>query len=265
MNVNRYTIIGIFAKMFHLSGKIFDCWRPIIGYAAVLVLCGYVFSAGISLYYGGKEEIYEMLRQSWIGLTFSIVYLLVYTHFILAFVVDFYDDAFGNRPFAWRYLWYRGDGKWRAELLLIGYIIGYILPFCLSAKLLLQETNPDWRIEFVYFCLIFASFIVILLQIRLSAIVSRNIESRRWSSVRKLLRQTSGSAYVGIVMFLVFLAFSLLCSLRLNIWLSALAKLSSWLMVPAEFADDIVMLGLLALMIVFCRAQDELLTTGEEA
>ena len=263
LNVNKYSIIGVIFRMFHLGGKIFDCWRPIVVYAGLLMLLTCIFSFGLRLYYTG--DINDGLTQYTLSaLLIGLVYLVLYAHLFLAFIVDFYDEAFKDKKFEWRYLWQRGKLKWRAELFLLAYFTAYALPFALAAKLLIQPANPNWRIEFVYFTIIFAVFIFILLLIRLSAGVSRGLATYTYPKWGLVLKQTSGAAYVGTVLFLVILALELLSSIRLRVWLDILPAISSWLEWLAMWLGNIINLGFTALIVVFLRAQDELLSYKEE-
>ena len=99
--------------------------------------------------------------------------------------------------------------------------------------------------------------------IRLFGAVSRYLQTKK-SAWREVFKQTSGKAYVAVVLFLALLAIVLLSNMRLNIWLDLLPMISKWLGWLAQLLSNIVLLGFLALMIVFSRAQDELLGFEQE-
>ena len=260
LNVNKYSIIGVVVRLLTLGGRIFDCWRPIVIYATLITVLSYIFEGAMMLY-GAKSA--GVLPQNWLTGSCSAIFLLIYTHLILAFVVDFYAEAFDKEHFVWRRLWLRDAEKWRSELFLLGYVAAYILPFGLAVKLLTQSANPDWRVEFVYFCIVFSVFVLILMLIRLFGAVSRYLQTKK-SAWREVFKQTSGKAYVAVVLFLALLAIVLLSNMRLNIWLDLLPMISKWFGWLAQLLSNIVLLGFLALMIVFSRAQDELLGFEQE-
>jgi hypothetical protein len=263
LNVNKYSIIGVIVRMFHLGGKVFDCWRPTVVYAALLMLLTCVFSLGLQLYYSDDIK-YGFVQYTLPAIVVGVIYSVLYAHLFLAFMVDFYDEAFNNQKFEWRQLWQRGRQKWRAELLLLAYFAAYAIPFALAAKLLIQPANPNWRIEFVYFTIIFAVFILILLLIRLSAGVSRGLATHTYPKWSLVLKQTSGSAYVGIVLFLIIFALELLSSVRLKSWLDVLPMISPWLEWLAIWLSNVINLGFIAVALIFLRAQDELLALKKQ-
>lgn len=259
-NANKYSIIGVFVRMFHLGGKIFDCWRPIVIYAALLMILTYIFSFTMRIYF--TEDMVTGYSIS--ALLIGLLYFILYAHLFLAFAVDFYDEAFNGKKFQLQQLWHREKQKWHSELFLLAYLAAYAIPFALAAKLLIQPANPNWRIEFIYFTIIFAVFIFILLLIRLSAGVSRGLSANQWPKWKQVLKQTSGSAYVGTILFLVIIALELLSSIRLKAWLEVLPIISPWLEWLSMWLGNIITLGFTAVIFVFFRAQDELLSLKKE-
>ena len=259
-NTNKYSIIGVFVRMFHLGGKIFDCWRPIVIYAALLMILTYIFSFTMRIYF--TEDMVTGYSIS--ALLIGLLYFILYAHLFLAFAVDFYDEAFNGKKFQLQQLWHREKQKWHSELFLLAYLAAYAIPFALAAKLLIQPANPNWRIEFIYFTIIFAVFIFILLLIRLSAGVSRGLSANQWPKWKQVLKQTSGSAYVGTILFLVIIALELLSIIRLRAWLEVLPIISPWLEWLAMWLGNIITLGFTAVIFVFFRAQDELLSLKKE-
>lgn len=258
INTQKYSMVGVMARLFKLGGRVFDCWRPLAIYAALLTLLALTVK-NISLAcmntYDGWCGIF---LQSKVFIPLFIFYVLLYVHLFLAFAVDFYDEAFNANSFTIKNLWRRSKEKWQKEMFLWGYLLGYLLPFSLAAKLLLQKANPDWRIEMVYFTLIFAALMFIVLMIRIAASVSRYLSCKK-AEFTLIYEQTKGRGYVAVMTFLVLLALLLLSSMRLNIWFDSLSISMPWVSGILIFIKNSFVLAFTALMFVFFRVQDELL------
>lgn len=255
-------MLSILMRLFKLGRYVFDCWRPTVVYAGLLTLL-VLLARSI-----GKECMDAdggwcgVILQNWLFVPLFILYLALYTHLFLAFAADFYAAAFAGEKFTLGQLWRRNKEKWYQEMFLLGYLLGFLLSFAVVLKLLVQPANPDWRVEMVYFTVIFGLFMLMLFLMRIAAMVSRYLATGH-SDWRQIYQQTSGRAYVGIILFLLMLALILLCSLRLNVWANVLTDSVPFLMPLFYFVKIYMQLTFVALMLTFFRAQDELLPKAE--
>ncbi|MBQ9034525.1 MAG: hypothetical protein IJ099_01010 [Alphaproteobacteria bacterium] len=263
INTQKYSMVGVMARLFKLGGRVFDCWRPLAIYAALLTplallamyigqICSYSFDGFCGF----------ITQQNVFWVLFAM-YVVIFAHLQLSFAVDFYDEAFNGLAFKLKFLWRRSVEKWQKELFLLAYLAVFLLLFAISIKLLFQQANPDWRIEMIYFTLVFGCFLLMILFMRMAASVSRFLARKR-GDFKLIYGQTAGRAYVAIILFLSLLAFMLLCTIRLNIWLEALKAEAAWLAVVFYFVKIFMQLFFCALMLTFCRAQDELLEEQAE-
>lgn len=258
VNLQKYSMIGVMARLFNLARCVFDYWRPQVAYALLLTILMLITKQVGWACMDSNEGLCGIITRSWVFWLLLGVYVLIYIHLFLAMAVDFYDAAFNKIPFTISLLWRRSKEKWQKELFLFAYVLSFLVPFVLALKFLLQPANPNWRIEFIYFTFIFAAFIFILLLIRMTAALSRYLATKR-ADFALIYRQTGGQSYVAIMTFLILLALILLSCLRLGIWFDALSVISPWLKGVALFLKNVFILLFTALMLVFFRAQDELL------
>lgn len=258
MNLQKYSMLGILIRLFKLGRNIFDCWRPTVAYAVLLTLVALIVRGIGTECIDADGGWCGIILQNWLFIPLFVVCMAFYTHLFLAFAVDFYDEAFMDCKFTFKQLWRRSREKWWQELFLLGYLVGFLFSFALALKLLLQPANPNWRIEMVYFSIIFGLFVFMLFLMRIAAAVSRYLSTGH-SDWRQIYTQTSGRAYAGIIFFLLILALILLCSLRLNIWFNVLSSAVPLLTALFCFIKIFMQLIFTALMLTFFRVQDELL------
>ncbi len=258
MNLPKYSMLGILIRLFKLGRYIFDCWRPTAVYAALITLIALIMRGIGTECIDADGGWCGIILQNWFFIPLFVLGTALYTHLFLAFAVDFYDEVFMEHKFTFKQLWRRSKEKWHQELFLLGYFLGFLLSFALVLKLLMQPANPNWRIEMVYFSIIFGLFVFILFLMRIAAAVSRYLSTGH-SDWRQIYKQTSGRAYAGIILFLLILALILLCSLRLNIWFNVLSSTVPLLTALFCFIKIFMQLIFTALMLTFYRAQDELL------
>jgi len=261
--LQQYSIIGVLLKTIKLGSKIFEAWKPLVIYAVPITLLSLLADTFIN-YCGMAQasEICTYLANPVAFFTLVALYVLIYLHLFLACAVDFYDEAFNNQPFKIQDLLYRSKSKWLSEIYICGCLIFLAVLFGISIKFLLQSANPDWKIELIYFCIIFTCVMFCLLLIRVAAAISIYLNKGQ-SSISVVLQRTAGKAYVAVILFLVLFGFELLSAMRVGLWLDLIAKNFPILLFVVEYFDIIIKLGFAALMLIFFRAQQELLISDE--
>ena len=255
----KYSMIGLTGRFFRLSGRVFDCWRLVAVYAVPLTILSLMARFLTTACLGGVDAGFcRLLNQKIIFIPMFVMYIAAYAHLLLALAVDFYDIAFNSKPFGWNIIWHQRRDKWQKEGFLLAYIISYALLFLLAINLLLWPANPNWRIEMVYFVIIFGCFMLLLLLIRLMPSVSRYL-AQKHADFADIYSKTKDRSYVAIITFLVLLGFILLCHMRLDIWFAQLALQLPWLTAIFCYAKIFLQLTFGLMIFVLCRAQDELL------
>lgn len=261
LNVNRYSILGILVKTFKLSNKIFEQGKILLCYAALLSMWTLLFGFWIYTCKTGGGAfcfISAGAPQAVIGMLIWFVPLL-FIYF--AFSIDFYDASFNNSPFKLSTLVKIGKQKAKSLLMLYGYALGFVIPVAVGGKFLMQDANPDWRVEMGHFVIIFSLFMVMLFLIRTAAAISIYLQKHQYPNLWQLFEKTAGLGYVSIILFLLLLALSLLVYMFLveNLRLIPERQTNFMVMIAAMYADNFLKLAIVALMLLFCRAQHELL------
>ena len=261
LNVNRYSILGILVKTFKLSNKIFEQWKILLCYAALISVWTLLFGFWIYKCKNGGGAycfISAGASQAFIGmLIWFLPLLLIY----FAFSIDFYDASFNNSPFKFAKLIKIGKQKAKSVLMFYGYAMGFVLPVAVGGKFLMQDANPDWRVEMGHFVIIFSLFMIMLFLIRTAAAISIYLQKHKYPNLWSLFEKTAGLGYVSIILFLLLMAFSLLIYMFLieKLHLMPERQTNFIVMTAIMYADNFLKLFLVAFMLLFCRAQHELL------
>ena len=261
LNVNRYSILGILVKTFKLSNKIFEQGKILLCYAALLSMWTLLFGFWIYTCKTGGGAfcfISAGAPQAFIGM---LIWFLPLLFIYFAFSIDFYDASFNNSPFKFAKLVKIGKQKAKSLLMLYGYALGFVIPVAVGGKFLMQDANPDWRVEMGHFVIIFSLFMVMLFLIRTAAAISIYMQKHQYPNLWHLFEKTAGLGYVSIILFLLLLALSLLVYMFLveNLRLIPERQTNFMVMIAAMYADNFLKLAIVAFMLLFCRAQHELL------
>ncbi len=261
LNVNRYSILGIFVKTFKLSNKIFEQWKILLCYAALLSMWTLLFGFWIYKCKTGGGAFCFISAGAPQALIGMLIWFLPLLFIYFAFSIDFYDASFNNTLFKLSTLVKIGKQKAKSVLMFYGYALGFILPVAVGGKFLMQDANPDWRVEMGHFVIIFSLFMVMLFLIRTAAAISIYLQKHKYPNLWQLFEKTAGLGYVSIILFLLLLALSLLVYMFLveNLRLIPERQTNFMVMIAAMYADNFLKLAIVALMLLFCRAQHELL------
>ena len=241
IDTNKYSILSILARTVRLSRQILQQWRVVLIYAATLTIVGLLFGYwGYMCQNGGGILCYSLGRSSYMSV--GVLLWLKKTFKI--------SDIFGV-----------SKAKAKAMAVLLGYGVAFVVPVLVAAKILAMPANPDWRVEMLNFLLIFALFMLQLFMMRTIAALSMFLEQKKHLNMWQIYEKTIGSGYVSIILFLCLLAFSLLTYMIIAVKMDSIGRWFdsvTWFAV-VNFADNALKLVYMALMLVFCRAQHELL------
>ena len=238
-------------------------WLVFAVYAAfmtlVTVICG-------QIRYGCQAQDKSFLcnimpQQPDIALILSVCYLLI--AFLLAafFTYDFYRLAFKNEKLKWQNFLLPDKAKLKAAFAFIGYILCLIIPIVMEFLILRKAPHPDWRVEFIFFAVMFGFVVLNILTIRIFAGLSRFFQNAESGDMISVMRQTSGKSAVAVFLFLLFAGILNLLVIKNNGLMNQWSTLdNNWAVVlGAEFCCNLILLFCCAFMITFARAQDEIL------
>lgn len=259
---NKFTMIGIFARMMVIGGKIFDAWRVILAYGAALTLL--VVLMGMWTYTCGVDSMgfWCLIPSSpQVYLTLFAVYVLLALHLIFAFAVDFYDVAFNDGEFKWKNVILLNKDRARRELFVVGWVLALIVPLAVASRIIAKPANPDWQIEFVWFMAVFALLMATLWLLRVSAFVSVKLAGQTAPTPAQIYDLSSGHGYAPIILLLLLFGFAMLFYMSVLRHLGMFVQHYNYLVtgVAAQFVDSVVKMGIVALIVVFFRAMHELL------
>ena len=193
-SANKYTLLRTFGRFFSLVYKSLDAWRVALVYGSIITFIYYVMAAG--QFVCKKTDVSCYLHfQTFIMIILSLV--------CLCYVFDFYQNTFKNSVFKYSSIVEFSKNKLKS----IGFFIFYILCFAVSAfvarYIILKPANPDWRIEFIYFVVLFIFCMLPVLLMRFSAIVAFYFNEQKLPSIKYLYAKTTGHSFIGIVGFLL--------------------------------------------------------------
>ena len=193
-SANKYTLLRTFGRFVSLIYKSLDAWRATLIYGSVITFIYYVMAAGQFVCKKTNVSCY---------LHFQTVVTIILSLVCLCYLFDFYQNVFKNSVFKYSSIIEFSKEKFKA----IGFFIFYISCFAVSAfvarYIILKPANPDWRIEFIYFVVLFVFCMLPVLLMRFSAIVAFYFNEQKIPSIKYIYEKTAGHSFIGIVGFLL--------------------------------------------------------------
>lgn len=255
-SVNKYTLLRTFGRFVSLIYKSLDTWKIALIYGSGMTLIYYIMAAG--QFVCDKTDVLCYLH-------FQTAILIILSFICLCYISDFYQNAFKNSVFKYSSIIEFNKQKFKS----IGFFISYILCFAISAYvaryIIFKPANPDWRIEFIYFVVLFVFCMFPVLLMRFSAVVAFYFNEQKLPSIKYLYEKTLGRSYIGIVGFLLIIlimavfnmqAYGYEAHFRIKYPSSVTVEVLS------TFFDIIVKLFTLNVIMCFFEAQRQLMTEG---
>ena len=266
IDTSKYSILSILVRTARLSRQILRQWRVVLIYAIGLTISNLLFGYwGYLCQNGGGILCYSLGRSPYLSVG-VLLWLLIMLYLFLAFMADFYQAAFGKKSFKINNIFCFSKAKAKAMAVLLGYGVAFVVPILVTVKILAMPANPDWRVEMLNFLLIFSLFMLQLFMMRTIAALSVFLEQKKHLSMRQIYEKTIGSGYASIILFLCLLAFSLLTYMIIAVKMDSIGRWFDsvvWF-AAVNLADNVLKLVYMALLLVFCRAQHELLQPAED-
>ena len=183
-------------------------------YAAVLCVLAFLTGFPMSCQLGreGGWWCYLEKNNSEMPLYSFILCKLLLLFVCCSFFVDFYNTAFNKKTFSWKNPVLFNSERLKKIGLLFGTLLVLVAPIALAFAIFLKKANPDWRIEFIYFVIMFICCWIPFIVIRLSAVISYFLSDGKFPSLKVLWQKTEDRnlsiifSYVLIFVILNFLS-----------------------------------------------------------
>ncbi len=158
-------------------------------YAAVLCVLAFLTGFPMSCQLGreGVWWCYLEKNNSEMPLYSFILCKLLLLFVCCSFFVDFYNTAFNKKTFSWKNPVLFNSERLKKIGLLFGTLLVWVAPIALAFAIFLKKANPDWRIEFIYFVIMFICCWVPFIVIRLSAVISYFLSDGKFPSLNVLI------------------------------------------------------------------------------
>lgn len=232
-------------------------------YAAVLCVLAFLTGFPMSCQLG-KEGVwwcYLEKNNSEMPLYSFILCKLLLLFVCCSFFVDFYNTAFNKKTFSWKNPVLFNSERLKKIGLLFGTLLVWVAPIALAFAIFLKKANPDWRIEFIYFVIMFICCWIPFIVIRLSAVISYFLSDGKFPSLKVLWQKTEDRNFS--IIFSYVLIFVILNFLSLQIsFISRLLMLKyfyfSTALITEFFSNLFILFAEIVFMMLF-RSMHEIL------
>lgn len=183
-----------------------------------------------------------------------IVFYYICSFFLVfAFVYDIYNAAFGTKKSDFKAIFCYDKQKLKIMGLLFVLCLTFFSALIVCFWLIFREPNPDWRIEFGYFLIVFTLASVVVLLLRTSASFGEILAEGKFPNFKKLFNLTHGKFYVILITFCVMTYAVNLLQMKIKGLLDMLSEDYSYFCVvlTGEFAGAIIQLAILAVYVAY--------------
>lgn len=204
------------ARTLKLCSGIADQWRVMLSYAFVLSIICLVFRrwsygcmTNTPMFWCGNDRFVATT-----GKIFEYVSYFVLTIFVIfAYIHDYYQTAFCQQKFVFSDVFKMTKAKLKSVSFIFALLLMFVIMGGLAYYLIKKPANPNFMIEFLYFLLVFCSFLVPIIMVRLAAFISMFLQNGQLPDLKKLYKDTDGHSYTPISLFFLW---SMICILFLK-------------------------------------------------
>lgn len=256
-SANKYTLLRTLSRFIGLIYKSLDAWKIMLIYGAVITFLYYIMST--TQFICNQTNVACFLR-------FQIIIAIILLFVCFCYLYDFYQNVFKNTVFKYFSIVKFDKNKIKS----IGFLLFYVLCFVLSASIakyiVFKPANPNWKIEFIYFVVLFIFCMLPILAMRFSAIVAFYFNDLKLPSLNYLYEKTSGHSFIGIVGFLLTMLIMAVFNMQAYGYVTHFTTkypTSVTVEVLATFFDILVKLFTLNVMFCFFEAQRQLMSESD--
>ena len=261
---NKLPFGKVLVKTLKCCSSMADQWRIWLSYAFVMALISLVFRRWS---YGCMEQNdhFWCVHVSG-GITTGVVvkYLIYYIltlMVVFAYIHDYYQAAFCEKNFTLENIFVFKKAKIKSMLFLTLILFIFLVMGCTAYFLIRKPANPNWMIEFIYFVIVFFSFLIPLITIRLSAFISYYLQDGHMPDLIKIYKDTTKHSFIPLIMFFLAVVMIIILLLQSGLYLRALnLRFDNFAVVfLSEVAGYVIILMCYSLIIAVFRAQHEVL------
>lgn len=257
-NENKYTFFSVIGTWINLLPQVIKQWGAILTYGVAVTALSAAFGRWSFSCREGNTGPWCYVPSN----NFAVIVAFLLTFFILMclivafFVHDFQQNVNQNSVFKLQDACRISKPKMKSALFVLGVIAGFIVPVLIAMAIINKPANPDYRIEFCYFTVMFIMFLVPLLQIRLSAGIAYFL-NKGYIPARKIFDITVGRSFIPLLLFLLLVILMLSVHMRSLGYFNYLTfRYEGFAVVLlTDFADNVLKLACLALFLLFFQAQ----------
>lgn len=246
---SNYSLLHVGGRFFRLIVKSINAWRTMLLYGAVTTLVYYILQICQLSCGNGNEQCYMYVQY--------IAYICLALLF-LGYTYDSYQSAFKDSVFKYDNLIKFDVKKIKSCMFLAFYALCFIVPVFVAKLIIFKPANQDWRIEFIYFTILFVFCLLPIAAMRFSMIVAFYFNEQNIPSFKYLYEETRGKSYVGVIGFLLIILIMSVLNLRVygyEIRMVNEYPSSVFVQVISTFLDIITKLFTLNIIFCFFEAQ----------
>lgn len=255
---NKYGAIRVINRWFDLIPQIFKQWRIFINYAAAFTILSAVLNRWTYSCHGKLTGYWchWYAGNTAVLIGAAVVFYILALYLLFSFSDDFYKGLLQNSVFKIKDVFSITPQRLKSIAVPFMFWGVIICSAALFAYILNKPANPDWRVEFVWFLIIFACFVITLLTLRCFGGMAYYFNERH-ISFRKIYRLTENRAYVGIFSFLALVIVCSSFNLSSMRYFDKFVENHNYLVtaVFTDFLDCVVKLFYFSLFLVLSQAE----------
>lgn len=257
-NMSKYTFWSVISEWGNLLPQIIRQWRTFLLYGALITILSGAFGRwSFSCQEGNTGPWCYVPTDNFTTMViFLIVFFILVCLLVALFIFDFQQNVNQNSVFKLKDACLISKPKIKSVLFIYGIFLGFILPVLIAMAIINKPANPDYRIEFCFFTIMFIMFMIPLLQIRLSAGIAYFL-NQGYVPFRKIFNITLGKSFIPLLLFFMLIVLMLSIHLRSMGYFSYITRQHNLFIVVllTDFADNVLKLGCLSLFLLFFQAQ----------
>lgn len=203
MNVNKFSIFGIFANSLATFWDFLSQGKLIFSYALAMSFLAFITANMPSCAQSSNWWCLNGFYSRQTMLILLPIYIVMMLFLIFAFMYDLYQLSIKKEKFSLKMLYSFSKQKLKIIFGGFAYMLTLFTLFGISLWFAVSKPNPDWRIEGLKFLFIFSSGLLFLFFLRISALFGGAF-SKNKLSIGSLLKHTQKKSYVVLVSFCLF-------------------------------------------------------------
>ena len=266
--MNKISIPNLLVKTFGLIPDAFSLGKMFLVYTAMVTFLYAVF--------GQWTHSCHLEENGWWCFTLGGnkylligvwgLYFLIQLYLFVSFCYDAFQSAWKKEIFNAKEIFSFNRKKWRGIGVLAAYAVIFFAPMFLGLKIILKAPNPNWRIEAIYFLVLFALFWVPIWVLRLSSGISYFFDKEQKPPFKEIIKRSSGRNAAIVLTFCCLILLVNVVNLQISLYLSRIAEGSNSfiLAVLTEMLSVFLKFIYIFMLLCFCRAQQIILQNIEQ-